>query len=410
LDGIGSMKDWKTLLATKAFRGFCLALICYDLGTWCVIATLPVLIAERFDAAGALVLGLGIRILPRIVLAPLAGAVLRRMRAGRVAICGMAVTGLLTALLPWCDGFLVLQLMILGIGVFDVFGMPALLTLRTPVTPRGLELAGNTLFFSTDRLAKAVGPAIGGLMATMGLAAAFVASAALMILAAVVLSRIPTPDRSEPGKSATTGVLRDFLTMLRSDPVLVGLLICAVPYMVTFGGTRPFLFWANAEWFGESDNAWTLLLAAQGVGAVVGALVSGFSGRLLQRTMPIYELMLVASLLEGLLHVALLFASDSSTAIVLLILGGIPETLAYATYFTCVQERLPQHRQAVFYALQQPLLDAANVLGVTSAALHAEGTLGLGAWWALLSLFSTLPVLALLTLHLRAGRVVRLPR
>jgi hypothetical protein len=60
------MQDWKTLLAKKAFRGFCLALVCYDLGTWCVIATLPVLIAERFDAAGALVLGLGIRILPRI--------------------------------------------------------------------------------------------------------------------------------------------------------------------------------------------------------------------------------------------------------------------------------------------------------------------------------------------------------
>jgi hypothetical protein len=63
----------------------------------------------------------------------------------------------------------------------------------------------------------------------------------------------------------------------------------------------------------------------------------------------------------------------------------------------------------VFYALQQPLLDAANLLGVASAALHAGGTLALGAWWALLSLFSTLPVLALLGLHLRAGRVVPLP-
>src|SRR6202012_3524418 len=113
---------------------------------------------------------------------------------------------------------------------------------------------------------------------------------------------------------ASAGVLRDFMTMLRSDPVLVGLLICAVPYMVTFGGMRPFLFWANAEWFGASDRAWTLLLAGQGVGAIVGALVSGTSGRMLQRAMSIYELMLVTSLFEGLLHVALLFASDSSTA------------------------------------------------------------------------------------------------
>jgi hypothetical protein len=406
------MKDWKTLLATKAFRGFCLALVCYDLGTWCVIATLPILIAERFDAAGALVLGLGIRILPRIALAPLAGAVLQRVRAGRVAVWGMGATGLLTALLPWCAEFVTLQLVILAIGMLDVFVMPALLTLRTPVTPRGLELAGNTLFFSADRLAKFAGPATGGLMVTMGLAAAFAAFAALMILAAGALACIPAPDRTGPSEatSTRTGVLRDFVTMLRSDPVLGGLLICAVPYMVTFGGTRPFLFWANAEWFGASDRAWPLLLAAQGVGAVVGALVSGVSGRVLQRAMSTYELMLVTSLFEGLLHVALLFATDVSTAVLMLILGGIPETLAYVTYFTCVQERLPQHRQAVFYALQQPLLDAANLLGVASAALHADGMLALGAWWALLSLFSTLPVLVLLGLHLKAGRIVPIAR
>jgi hypothetical protein len=110
------------------------------------------------------------------------------------------------------------------------------------------------------------------------------------------------------------------------------------------------------------------------------------------------------------LHVALLFATDVSTAVLMLILGGIPETLAYVTYFTCVQERLPQHRQAVFYALQQPLLDAANLLGVASAALHADGMLALGAWWALLSLFSTLPVLVLLGLHLKASRIVPIAR
>jgi Major Facilitator Superfamily len=406
------MRDWKTLLTTKGFRGFCLALVCYDLGTWCVIATLPVLIAERFDAPVALVLGLGIKILPRIVLAPLAGAVLQRVRAGRVAIWGIAATGLLTTLLPWCTRFVTLQLAILAIGMFDVFVMPALLTLRTPVTPPGLELAGNTLFFSVDRLAKFAGPAIGGLTSTMGLGPAFAGFAALMMLAAGALAFIPTPNRTGPGEatSARTGVLRDFVTMLRSDLVLAGLLICAVPYMVTFGGMRPFLFWANAEWFGASDRAWTLLLAAQGVGAVVGALVSGVSGRALQRVMSLYELMLVTSLFEGLLHVALLFATDSRTAVVILVLGGVPETLAYATYFTCVQDRLPQHRQAVFYALQQPLLDAGNLLGVASAALHAGGMLALGAWWALLSLFSTLPVLGLLGFHLRAGRVVPLPR
>ena len=95
---------------------------------------------------------------------------------------------------------------------------------------------------------------------------------------------------------------------------------------------------------------------------------------------------------------------------VLLILGGIPEMLAYATYFTLVQERLPFERQVVFYSMQQPLLDVAFVLGVAAAELHAAGAIALTAYWAMLSLFSTLPVLPLLAAHVCAGRVVPQPR
>src|SRR5262245_7150714 len=169
------MKDWKTLSAAKPFRDFWLALTCYDLSGWCVVATLPILIAERFGAGTALVASLGVRILPRIVLAPMSGALLRRVEPRTIAGLGMVTMGALTALLPWCGELLTLQAVVLLIGVLDVFIMPALLTLRAPITPSGLELAANTLFFSADRLAKFAGPIIGGLAVLAGLPGAFLA-------------------------------------------------------------------------------------------------------------------------------------------------------------------------------------------------------------------------------------------
>lgn len=408
------MRDWKTLLSTPGFRSFWLALVSDGLGTWCVIATLPILVAERFGAGSELVISLGLRVLPRILLAPAAGAMLRRFGAKRVAAVTITATGVLTALLPWCRDFVVLQAAILALGVMDVCVGPALLALRTPVTPRGLEVAGNTLFFSADRLAKFAGPALAGLAVTAGFTVAYLGFGAAMLLAAGTIVRLPAPPRDiSANPTRGTGmlaVLRDFGSMLRDDPVLVALLLCAVPYMVTFGGMRPFLFWANTEWFGASDAAWTMLLAAQGIGAIAGALLSGMCSRALLRVMPLYELMLVASLLEGLSHVALLFATGIGSAVVLLILGGIPEMLGYATWFACIQDRLRPDRQAVFYSMQQPLLDSAFALGVASAGLHAEGMLSLGSYWAVLSLFSTLPVVALLALHVRAGRMVAQPR
>ena len=355
------MRDWKILLTTPGFRSFWLALMSDGLGTWCVIATLPILVAERFGAGSELVISLGLRIAPRILLAPAAGVVLRRYGAARVAVAATTATGLLTALLPWCRDFIVLQAVILVIGVMDVCVNPALLALRTPVTPAGLEVAGNSLFFAADRVAKFAGPAIGGLAITAGFTAAYLGFAAALLLAAGTILTLPATSRTggaEPISGASMlAVLRDFVAMLRNDTVLVALLLCAVPYMMTFGGMRPFLFWANTEWFGASDAAWTILLTAQGIGGIAGVLLSGMCSRALLRAMPVYELMLVASLLEGLSHVALLFATGTVSAVVLLILGGIPEMLGYATWFACIQERLRPDRQALFYSMQQPLLD-----------------------------------------------------
>ena len=255
------MRDWKILLTTPGFRSFWLALMSDGLGTWCVIATLPILVAERFGAGSKLVISLGLRIAPRILLAPAAGAMLRRYGAARVAVAATTATGVLTALLPWCRDFIVLQAAILAIGVMDVCVNPALLALRAPVTPRGLEVAGNSLFFAADRLAKFAGPAIGGLAIAAGFTAAYLGFGAALLLAAGTILTLPaappTNDVEPPPGASMLAVLRDFVAMLRNDAVLVALLLCAVPYMVTFGGMRPFLFWANAEWFGASDAAWT---------------------------------------------------------------------------------------------------------------------------------------------------------
>src|ERR1700735_2086908 len=67
------MTDWKSLLAAPTFRALWIALVLANLGSWAVLATLPILVAERFGDGGALVMSLGWRILPKILLAPVAG-------------------------------------------------------------------------------------------------------------------------------------------------------------------------------------------------------------------------------------------------------------------------------------------------------------------------------------------------
>jgi hypothetical protein len=140
------------------------------------------------------------------------------------------------------------------------------------------------------------------------------------------------------------------------------------------------------------------------LGSLVSALLCGALARALQRRMSIYELSLVFSLIEGASHFALLATDTAVQAVVILLAGGVAEMVANVAYFTLMQQRLSQARQASFYSLSTPLFDLAFALGVLSAGAHAVGAISLAQFWFLLSAFSTLPAAALLALHLRAGR------
>lgn len=404
------MHDWKTLLATPRFRSLWLALLANNLGSWCVMAALPILVAERFGAGSELVLSLGLRILPKILLAPVSGGLLQRYGPTRVAACALAAEGLLTAALPWCHDFVLLQVAIGAIGTLDVFVNPSLLSLRGPSTPPGLSMAANTLCSVADRTAKIVGPIVGGIAVLAGFVPAFALFGVAILAASVPVAFLPAPPEAPDGRRAFIASPMAFVAMLRGDPIVVGLLIVAVTYMVMLGGLRPFLFWANREWFGASDAAWTGLLSAQGVGALIGAMVAGLFGRWAQRRTSAYALTLITGILEGVLHLALLLTVSGPQAIVVLAAASIPEILSTATWFTAMQERLTPQQQGIFYAFAMPVWDSAYALGLLSAGLHASGTLSLGAFWALASLSATLPLVPLFLVYALApagGRSAR---
>ncbi len=166
------------------------------------------------------------------------------------------------------------------------------------------------------------------------------------------------------------------------------------------GGLRPFLFWANREWFGAADAAWTGLMAAQGAGAVIGALAAGTFNRALLRRASAYTLTMVTGIIEGLFHLLLLLTPGGPAgawmAMAILALAGIPEVISTATWFTAMQTRLSPERQGLFFAFMSPLWDCAYTVGVVSGGLHAGGMLDLAPWWTMLSLTATLPILPLL--------------
>lgn len=247
---------------------------------------------------------------------------------------------MLTAAIPFCDDFLWQQTVILVIGTLEVFIFPALMSLRGPVTPQGHEMAGNTLCLVADRLAKILGPVLGATLLALGMPLAFALFALSHLAAGAMLRGLPDiPPDPEPRRS-TLAMPLIFVDMLRRDRRIIGLLIAALTYMVLLGGLRPFLLWANRDWFGLPDTAWTGLLAAQGVGALIGAALAGFFGAWCIRRTGAYALTLVTGILEASLMLLLVFAPTPLWAMAVLALASVPEIISTASWFTAFQRLL----------------------------------------------------------------------
>lgn len=367
-----------------------------------LVAALPLLVAQRFGTGAELVGSLALRLAPRILFAPVAAALIRRADPRTPVCVGLVVTAFCLVAVGIVEHAGTLQVMVLTIGLADTVVAPGLLALRAAVVPIGRNMEANTAFQAIDRLAKIFGPPAAGLMLTVVAATlAFPVLAVGHLVAAIALgrgARAQGETSREAKPAAGSGLVREAIATLNETPALWALVLPALGYMICLGALQPFLFWLNQDQFGLGPSMWTVLLAAQGAGAVLGALVAN---RLAQKLIDEHSLLtayLVACLLEGITTLALVYAPNHALAAVMLIIGGIPEMVAFATYFTLVQQRLNLERQAIFYALSLPLMDLFMVAGVLTGMLHSAGWMTLRQFWFLASAAAILPVLPFLGL------------
>ena len=296
--------------------------------------------------------------------------------------------------------------------------VPAAFTMRTQVVASGFYVKANTLLQGSERLFRIAGPALGGLLyTTIGTLGSFflVAALAALPLPAMCLLEIKgfaaegANKRAKGGRAkslfsetanaggAGARMFSAFLTfrsLLRQDRTLLAALLAAAAYLVTLGAMRPYLVWLTVELAAPTEQ-WTHLLSAHGVGALLGALFFGTTSDRWIRRFGIFQIYLISCLLEGLLLIPLAFTGSMVGALFWIAAAGVPEIIAYITYFSIVQQRVKGTSQAPFYAFSVPLFDGCYAVGVYAGFLHTRGFMTLSAFWLFAVAISLIPLLPL---------------
>ena len=200
------------------------------------------------------------------------------MATAALAMAALAFTGLTT------PGLLLGLGLLLGTGL--AFNLPAWQALVPELVPRSLVPEAVALNSASFNVARAVGPALGGLLvATAGPGWAFAINAVSYVAVAAVLASPRDGGRRRDPEASLGAAIALGLRYTRFTPTLRRLLALAASFAVTTAVLQAMLPNLSEEVLGGDAVTYGLLLGAMGAGALVGALTRRRVGDRLGRRM-----------------------------------------------------------------------------------------------------------------------------
>jgi predicted MFS family arabinose efflux permease len=293
-ESIGLASYFRLLRRNRNFRLLWFAQIVSELGDWFYTLAIYSLLLDLTGKASSVALALVLQLLPQTLITPTAGVVNDRKRRKTVMIAAdlariVVVLCMLAARTP-AMVWIIYPLLILETFMIAFFE-PARTSVIPNICPPEDVLLANTLSSTTWSLNLALGASLGGIVAVLfGRDAVFIINAASFAISAWLISRMKFHEpHAENHPSMRINDLVDFspivegLRYVRSDARRIAMLLVKSglgmigPGWVLFTVMGKRYFPVHLHGLSPERSAilgMSVLLAARGVGALIGPLIS----------------------------------------------------------------------------------------------------------------------------------------
>jgi MFS family permease len=362
-------------LRHKVFRWLWLASMVSNVGTWMQGVGAQWFLVHAAHAAILVSLVQTADMLPDVLFGLVGGVladILDRRRLLIAVQIGMVVaTSLLAALTiagKMTPALLLLFTFVIGMG--SVVGIPAYQSLVPELVPRDQIPAAAQLSSININLARAIGPAIAGiLIASIGVGGVFALDAATFLVygLAAALWR-PGTDISTQIPERFTSALRAGGRYIRYAPVVRRILFRTSLFLVPASALWALLPLVASRRLELGSTGYGLLLAALGVGAITGAIVLARVRRWLSSN----SLIGVTGAVFAAALATVVLVRSTVVVFVVLILAGMAWVGMLATVNTLLQLFLPSWVRARGLSVYQMVLFGAQGAGALVWGLVAD--------------------------------------
>lgn len=350
-----------------------------QLGDWALLLALPFYVYGRTHSilsTGALVAA---ELVPRLLVSPLAGVLADRWNR-KLALFGADAfrAGLLLVLLvPAAGGplWLVYAVALLESAAAQLFVASEGALLPSIVSGERLLVANSALSVATSAV-RLVGPPLGGLMyALLGLTASVVVDSASFLVSGVVILAIrmpPAPAPAEAGEDGAeaqrTSFLRELVDGVRGivgNRVFEALCLVLAAVMVTQGMLETLLVPFVRDVLHFDAPSYGVLTAAQGLGALLGAIGLGAASRFLTSGRIVgCALVLAAAFMTG-----FTLSRPLALSAAWLFLLSFPVVIASVWVQTYYQQHVPDRLLGRVLGLTETVSAIGILVGVAAASL-----------------------------------------
>jgi len=248
------------------------------------------------------------------------------------ALSVLTFTGLMNS--PLLLGFT----FVLGLGA--ILANPAWQAVNSELVPPDELPAAVTLSSVSYNLARAVGPALAGLMiALAGPAAVFLLNAVAYLYVAVVLFRWhPAPHRAVLPAERLVGAMRTGMRFVQNSPAMQTVLIRTFCFIFFISGLWALLPVIVSQDLRLGAPGYGLLLGCIGVGAVVGAAVLPQ----IQQTIPIVDRqVIISTVVLALVMITLGYLRNLLVLCLIATIGGTAWIMLVSSFNVAAQEASP---------------------------------------------------------------------
>ncbi len=390
---------WAPLRAA-VFRWLWLASLVSNVGTWMQTVGAQWFLVHAAHAAILVSLVQTADMLPDVMFGIVGGVLAdtldRRRLLMAVQGCLVVATSALAALTIaglMSPGLLLMFTFVIGTG--SVLVTPAYQSLVPELVPREQIPAAAQLSSINVNLARAIGPAIAGvLIAYIGVGAVFALDAATFFVYGVVVALWrPDPGTTPQIPERFVSALRAGGRYVRYAPVVRRILLRAALFLVPASALWALLPLIASRRLGLGPDGYGLLLGALGVGAIAGASVlSWIRARLSSNAL----IELVGGVFAAAL-VGVVLVRATVVVVIVLLVAGVAWVAMLATVNTLLQLFLPRWVRARGLSVYQMVLFGAQGLGavvwgvvadsfgltlsfIVAAGLLASGTASIRIW------------------------------